>query len=97
MGGDKSKNRVDKAEKDLDQAKTEKKKVKKGKTTENDYNQLLAKNVRLETEQKMEEERRQELEKERLQLMEHNRQREKDERTRIKQEKEIAKGDQNTV
>lgn len=95
MGGDKSKNRVDKAEKDLDQAKTGKKKVKKGKTTENDYNQLLAKNVRLETEQKMEEERRQELEKQRLKFIEHSRQREKDERTRIQLEN--AKGDQKTA
>jgi hypothetical protein len=49
----------------------------------------------METEQKMEEKRRHELEKEMLQLIKHNRQREKDENTRI--QLEIAKGNQKTV
>lgn len=98
MGGDWSKDRADKAERDLDQAKTEKQKVEEEKRrTEEENKQLLAEKVRMETEKKMEEKRRREIEIQRLKLIEHSRQREKDERTRIKQEKENAKGDHRTV
>ena len=64
---------MDKAERDRDQARTDKQKAEKEKRTEENDGQLLAKNVRMETELKMEEKRRQRLEKKILKLIDSER------------------------